>query len=116
MCPRLWDAAGVTMLVGLITTRFGCLMNGCCGGRAWGVPTQLLEAALAALILIAALALRGHLGGDGVLFAGVVGCYAAGRLVLDRTRYARDPTHLNDALSAALLAASVALIASGALT
>ena len=97
-----WDAASVTMLVGLVFTRFGCLMNGCCTGRpthSWlGVelpnvfghrerryPTQVLEAALAAVLLIAALAIRNRIS-DGAVFVGVVILYCAGRAVLQPLR------------------------------
>src|SRR5947208_742105 len=80
-----WDAASVTMLVGLIFTRFGCALNGCCAGRWLGYPTQLLEAGWAAVVLGCALAVRGALTHDGALFAGVVAAYAAGRLVLEPT-------------------------------
>ena len=70
-----WDAAIVTMLVGLIVTRFGCSLNGCCAGRPtdgrlglrlpnvggrWQrrYPTQPLEAAFGGLVLAGALTLR----------------------------------------------------------
>jgi prolipoprotein diacylglyceryltransferase len=97
-----WDAASVTMLVGLAITRLGCLMNGCCAGRptdSWlGVvlpnvraerdrryPTQLLEAGLAAVVLLAALAVRMRVP-SGAVFAGVVAAYCAGRLLLEPLR------------------------------
>ena len=63
-----WDAGSIALLTGMIFTKVGCLLNGCCGGkptsgplalylpdhrgvwrRRW--PTQLLEAGWAALIL-----------------------------------------------------------------
>ena len=124
-----WDAASVTMLVGLIFTRFGCLLHGCCAGRAtsgrlgvWlpdhaGVwkrrwPTPLLEAAWASLILAYVQASHGsHVAGD--RYATVVAAYAAGRLVLETTREgdgARLGRTSNLALSAALLAAAGAVV------
>jgi phosphatidylglycerol:prolipoprotein diacylglycerol transferase len=68
-----WDVALVTILVGMIFTRIGCLLNGCCSGRPsegpWAinlpdhrgvrcgrVPTQLLEAGWAVVLLFAATA------------------------------------------------------------
>jgi phosphatidylglycerol:prolipoprotein diacylglycerol transferase len=97
-----WDAAGVTMLVGVFFTRFGCLMNGCCAGRSTDsrlglflpnvtgervrrYPTQLLEAGLAAALLLSALAVRNAVS-DGVLFIAIVGSYSAGRFVLEGLR------------------------------
>jgi phosphatidylglycerol---prolipoprotein diacylglyceryl transferase len=98
-----WDAASVTMLVGLILTRFGCLMNGCCAGRPtlgplgmwlpnWAgewqrrYPTQLLEIAWSATLLTGALAVRNAVPFDGALFASVVALYCAARLLLEATR------------------------------
>ena len=98
-----WDAASVTMLVGLIFTRFGCLMNGCCAGRPtqgpFGMrlpnvagewqrryPTQLLEAAWAGVILAAVLALRMEVPFGGALFVIVVALYCSGRVILEAMR------------------------------
>jgi phosphatidylglycerol---prolipoprotein diacylglyceryl transferase len=98
-----WDAASVTMLVGLMFTRVGCLMNGCCAGRQtegrlgmrlpniageWQrrYPTQLLESTWAGVVLLAALAARNAMPFAGALFAAVVVLYCAGRLVLEATR------------------------------
>jgi phosphatidylglycerol:prolipoprotein diacylglycerol transferase len=103
-----WDAASVTMLVGLIFTRVGCLANGCCGGRVGRVPAQLAEAGWAAVVLAVALAVRPHLAHAGVLFALVVAAYAAGRLVLEPARLERS--RLNLAFSACLLPAALALL------
>jgi phosphatidylglycerol:prolipoprotein diacylglycerol transferase len=105
-----WDAASVTMLVGLIFTRFGCAMNGCCGGRFGRFPTQLLEAGWAAIVLAGAIAVRGTLP-DGALFAGVVAAYGAGRAVLEPTR--ESPRRVNVLFSLALVVAGCALLLSG---
>ena len=97
-----WDAAMITLLVGMIFTRVGCLLNGCCAGRitsSWlgfnlpdekGVygkrfPTQMLELLLAALILVAALMWK-HPPFDGAIFLGAVIIYSAARLALGTMR------------------------------
>ena len=124
-----WDAASITMLIGLVLTRFGCLINGCCAGRAttgrlglwlpdqrgvWRrrIPTQLLEAAGATLVLGWALAARGHLPFAGALFVGVVAAYAVARLPLEHAREHPGPP---GARRANLIASSVLALA-GALT
>ena len=97
-----WDVAAYTILVGMIFTRVGCLLNGCCAGRTarrWGVwlpnhrgvwerrvPTQCLEAAWAAALLGLAVAVRGRLPFPGALFLLVAGGYATGRLALESAR------------------------------
>jgi phosphatidylglycerol:prolipoprotein diacylglycerol transferase len=98
-----WDVAVFTILLVMIFGRVGCLMNGCCAGRrsrswitlylpnrsgVWDrrIPTQCLEAGLAAVLLICAIVLRRSLPFPGALFLLVAAGYAAGRLVLESTR------------------------------
>lgn len=133
--PRFWDAAAITMLVGLIATRVGCLLNGCCVGRATagrlGVwlpdghgtwlrryPTPMMEAAWGAAILAACLALGPDPAHPGAVFAGVVAAYAAGRLVLEPTRESARPgreRNVNMGFSALLLVAAGAALAAGSI-
>jgi phosphatidylglycerol:prolipoprotein diacylglycerol transferase len=98
-----WDAAVLTILLGMAFTRIGCFLNGCCGGRpseAWfalslpdhhgiwrrRIPTQLMEMAFALVLFGAALALRNAAPFPGAIFCfGVVG-YGAGRWVLESLR------------------------------
>jgi phosphatidylglycerol:prolipoprotein diacylglycerol transferase len=98
-----WDVEVFTLLLVMIFGRVGCLMNGCCAGRpsrlwltlylpnrsgVWDrrIPTQCLEAGLAAVLLICAIVLRRSLPFPGALFLLVAAGYAAGRLVLESTR------------------------------
>jgi phosphatidylglycerol:prolipoprotein diacylglycerol transferase len=126
-----WDTAVIAILVGMIFTRAGCLLNGCCAGRptrSWvGVklpdhaghwrrrfPTQLFEAAWACALLCAAAAVWRRLAFPGALFLCVAGGYAAGRLALESLR---DPPAgarrltLYHVLSGIVVAASVAILA-----
>lgn len=98
-----WDIGSFTMLVGMIFTRFGCLLNGCCSGRAstirgsiylpnhmgvWEkrIPTQILEAGWATVLLMSSMAIWQRLPFPGALFLFVVAGYACGRLALESTR------------------------------
>jgi len=100
---KFWDAATFAILVGMIFTRLGCLMNGCCSGRlstSWlalnlpdyrGIrrrrwPTQLLEVALATVLLTAAFALRGHEPFAGAIFCSALLAYGIGRYFLQQLR------------------------------
>ena len=98
-----WDAATFTMLVGMIFTRVGCLLNGCCGGRAsehrfalclpdhrgyWARrhPVQLLELATAAVLLAAILAIAPAAPFPGAIFAFALAGYACARAILNPLR------------------------------
>jgi len=127
-----WDVASITMLTGLIFTRVGCLMHGCCAGRAtsgrlgvllpddrgiWErrIPTPLLEAGWAALVLAGAFLVHASRPFAGAIFLGVLVAYGACRLLLERTRVRADwgASRANIVFSALLLLGGVvALIAS----
>ncbi len=94
-----WDLASLTILVGMVITRVGCFLNGCCAGRPssgrWAVwlpndkgiwqrriPTQLLEIAWSLVVLAGAAVLWGRLPFHGALFFYTIGAYGAGRVVL----------------------------------
>lgn len=98
-----WDVASFTLLIGLMVTRVGCLLNGCCSGRptqgwlalhlpdhrgVWQrrIPVQILEMAWGGAVLAGALVLWRRLPFPGALFAYVVGAYGAGRFVLEGWR------------------------------
>jgi phosphatidylglycerol:prolipoprotein diacylglycerol transferase len=100
---EFWDVSMVTIMVGMIFTRIGCFLNGCCAGRptdSWigmhlpdhrgnwenRMPTQLLEAAWATALLLTGLQLWPRFHFAGALFLFVSGGYAAGRLLLESTR------------------------------
>jgi phosphatidylglycerol---prolipoprotein diacylglyceryl transferase len=116
----------ITILTGMILTRVGCLLNGCCHGRpsaAWcslylpdgrgnwrhRLPTQCFEAALAAVLLASALLLWHRMPFPGALFLFAVGGYCAGRLVLESLRDLPPGKRftVQHAISAAMLALSL---------
>jgi phosphatidylglycerol---prolipoprotein diacylglyceryl transferase len=98
-----WDTATFAMLVGMIVTRGGCFLNGCCAGRPtsswWGInlpnhkgvwrrriPVQILEAASGIIVLAASVLLWRRLPFEGALFLFALGAYGAGRIVLESMR------------------------------
>ena len=99
-----WDAAVLTILLGMAFTRVGCFLNGCCSGRpseAWfalclpdhqgvwrrRIPTQLMEMMFALMLFAAALTLRGHSPFPGAIFCFAVAAYGAGRAYLESLRH-----------------------------
>jgi prolipoprotein diacylglyceryltransferase len=103
-----WDVAAFTILVGMVPTRIGCLLNGCCSGRpseswfavnlpndrgVWArrIPMQCLEAALAVILLASAAAAWKFAPFSGAIFLGVMGAYALGRLGMESMRELTEP-------------------------
>ena len=97
-----WDTATFTILVAMAFSRVGCLLQGCCAGKATGtafgllidssegvpvrrIPTQLLEAGLSVALLAGMAAIPPETA-PGVVFLAAIAGYAAGRLLLQGTR------------------------------
>ncbi len=121
-----WDTAAVAILVGMIPTKIGCLLNGCCAGRPtdgslglylpnerglWRrrLPSQPLEAVLAISLLIASISAWRWFPFDGVLFFTALAGYGLGRWWLESTRETVDTVgslNLHRTISGALVAIS----------
>lgn len=122
-----WDVATFTILIGMIFTRTGCLLNGCCAGRVtegrlalylpdhqgiWQrrMPTQPLEAAWATVLLIGAIVTWHQMPFRGALFLSALAAYGTGRFLLEFTRESQDRVGkiwLHHAVSAALVVLSL---------
>jgi phosphatidylglycerol:prolipoprotein diacylglycerol transferase len=118
-----WDLASFTLLAGMVFAKIGCLLNGCCAGRpiagfpgivltdhhgvrANRIPSQLLEAAWALLLLAGIGGLRTLTPPPGSLILATVAGYGAGRIVLESTRDGIDRLRgwsLHGAISVALV-------------
>lgn len=125
---QFWDAGAVGFLAATIFLRIGCVLNGCCCGRAtasrfgWAVrdatgrtvrrlPVQAWEAGWAALILVAATLLAGNTPFSGALFLSTLAAYAGGRFFIDFARDApRNQAHLTVAQSFSLNFVTLSLI------
>lgn len=101
-----WDVATFAALIQLVFARVGCLLHGCCAGRAtegrfalclpdhrgiWQrrVPSQLLEAGWAVLILVGAAALWVDRPFPGAVFLTALTAYVLGRVALEPLRESR---------------------------
>jgi phosphatidylglycerol:prolipoprotein diacylglycerol transferase len=126
-----WDGATFTMLIGMIFTRVGCLLNGCCAGRHSNgrlglrlpdhagrvdrrYPVQLLELGSAVLLLAVSVALLVLGVARGTIFAVALVGYVGARYAIDplRERPPQMATGRRAAL-AAFLACSVLASAVG---
>jgi phosphatidylglycerol---prolipoprotein diacylglyceryl transferase len=126
---EFWDAATFTILLGMIFTRIGCLLNGCCAGRptsAWfgcnlpdhrgiwqrRIPTQILEMTVAAMILGAVILIWDRKPPAGTLFCLAIVAYGATRFLLEPLR-GRDTAILRTTsllLVVATLAAGIVFV------
>ena len=125
----LLDVTTAGLMFGMTVGRFGCFFGGCCAGRAtsarWGlwssdrrlgmrrIPTQLIEAAVAAVIGITALVLVwvGPPRPAGVVFVGAMAAYTFGRQLLFPLRAGARHTAYGRLLALGLTAlASVAAV------
>jgi phosphatidylglycerol:prolipoprotein diacylglycerol transferase len=123
-----WDAATITLLVGMAFTKVGCLLEGCCAGRrsespvamnlpnAQGVwcpriPAQLMECGLAVVLLAIALSWSPPFGG--ALFLAALAAYSAARIPLGAVRETVDRAgkiRIDYAISITLFVGSVIAI------
>jgi phosphatidylglycerol:prolipoprotein diacylglycerol transferase len=98
-----WDTCSFTMLIGMSVTKFGCLLNGCCAGRATAgwcgthlsdyrgialrrIPSQILESLWGIVTMAATALVWGRLPFHGAAFLFALGCYGVGRMVLEPLR------------------------------
>ena len=123
----LLDVTAPALLFGMTIGRFGCLLGGCCAGRAtasrWGlwssdrqlgmrrIPTQLLESTVALLIgvVAAGLVFTGPLQPSGTIFVGAIAAYTFGRQLLFPLR--AGPRHTSHGRIFTMAVAAVVLVA-----
>lgn len=125
-----WDAATITLVVGVAFTKIGCLLNGCCAGKPtpgwlaldlpnasgiWNrrVPSQLLECSLALSLFCGAILWTAR-PFNGAVFLVSLAIFATARLALGATREKLDGLggfNIYNAISVVLLLGSVGGIA-----
>jgi phosphatidylglycerol---prolipoprotein diacylglyceryl transferase len=131
-----WDGATFTILVGMVFTRIGCLLNGCCSGRRsdgrlglwlpdhtgrWQrrYPVQLLELASALVLLCGSAALLEIGTPRGTIFVFALVGYVAARFAIDPLRERSTdgavgrPVALAAFLACSVLASALGWLATG---
>ncbi len=126
-----WDVASFTMLIGMVVTRVGCFLNGCCCGRPtlgwWGLnlpnhqgvwrkrnPMQLWEAAWGVVVLVGGTAVWSQRPFEGALFFYAIGAYGLGRLLLESFRDTQNWVRgisVHKAISVGLMTVSISVFA-----
>ncbi len=130
---QFWDVTIFTILITMVFTRIGCLLHGCCCGRAsagplalylpdeagrWQrrIPSQLLEAGLAVVLLLGAVMMwRARLFPGAVFWTATVG-YMLGRYALQSTRATQEhfgALNVQRALSVAFALIALAVLFTG---
>ena len=124
-----WDVATITITIAMMFTRVGCLLNGCCGGRTttsrlslylpdinghWQrrIPTQLLEASWAGLLLLGIIVLWNRWPFPRAVFLFTLMGYGIGRFVFESLREEQDRLgrlSMHRWISAGLVAAALTL-------
>ena len=129
----LWKTADVlapSIALGSVFGRIGCLLNGCCYGRAcdlpWAIhfpeghetyphgvhPTQIYDSLLNLVLYLALAWLYRRKKFDGQIFALYLMCYAVTRSVVETFRGDYDAAHRHDGLTPAHLV-SIGIFAAG---
>lgn len=129
---RLLDATTPGLLFAMTIGRFGCFFGGCCAGRPtasrWGlwssdrrlglrrIPTQLLEAALAATVGLAAwtAVMARPAPPAGTVFIAAMAAYTLGRQLLFPLRDLPRHTHQGRTLTMGLAAAALVVAVAAA--
>jgi phosphatidylglycerol:prolipoprotein diacylglycerol transferase len=132
---RLADILAPSIALGSMFGRIGCLLNGCCYGRAcdlpWAIrfpadnpahpptylvhPTQIYDALLNLTLYLGLAWLFRRRKFDGQIFAVYLMCYAVTRSIVEMFRGDYDDAHLHGGLTPAHLVSIGILVAGAAL-
>lgn len=128
---KFGDALAPSIALGYVFGRMGCLMNGCCYGRAcelpWAIhfpadhethgigvhPTQIYDALLSAALYGGLAWLYRHKRFDGQVFATYLICYSVTRSVVELFRGDYPETHIHGGFFTPAQLVSVAILATG---